>query len=601
MRATPPAALAAVAAASALAFAAGDSYAACLASLEGAWAENLAPALAALPAYVAAHGPVSPGRGPLLAGAVCAVAVWLAWSRAVLAGGNFRQGEEHGSARWLPPVEAARRFSDTRDPDNNIILTRRVGLAVDQSRLKREWRRAKNVLVIGGTGSGKTFSYVMPNALQANQDFLITDTKGTLSRDLGGMFAAHGYEVVVFSTKDPSRSARYNTLAYLRTPVDVIEWVQAFISVTNGEDAKAEEAFWTNTTVLLLLSQVSYLVFHCPEEDRNLNGLVTLLSLAQASEEDESFASPYELLMREIADGTMLVEREAPAAPARRGRRDFKGRAARSFEWVSVAEPKAPEDDIALLSWTLLKAAAGKTLKSVIISANSRLQSMMVPEMRELTMRDEVGLDRFGEAGRKRVLFAETDDTTDAFSLLMSMMVWQTIHVCTAKADREHGGELPRPLHLMCDEFYNLGRLSQMDHVITTVRSRNISMSIMLQSVAQLEARYGEQEAQIIVDNCDVVLYLGGKSTQTNRMVSEMVGKETVDSETWNVTRGTSGSTTRNRGRLERDLIQASEAGRLPRGKAIVLFSGSDPVIDDKYAADRHPRWGEVAHGGDSK
>ena len=153
----------------------------------------------------------------------------------------------------------------------------------------------------------------------------------------------------------------------------------------------------------------------------------------------------------------------------------------------------------------------------------------------------------------------------------------------------------------MCDEFYNLGRLSQMDHVITTVRSRNISMSIMLQSVAQLEARYGEQEAQIIVDNCDVVLYLGGKSTQTNRMVSEMVGKETVDSETWNVTRGASGSTTRNRGRLERDLIQASEAGRLPRGKAIVLFSGSDPVIDDKYAADRHPRWGEVAHGGGSK
>ena len=217
MRATPPAALAAVAAASALAFAAGDSYAACLASLEGAWAENLAPALAALPAYVAAHGPVSPGRGPLLAGTVCAVAVWLAWSRAVLAGGNFRQGEEHGSARWLPPVEAARRFSDTRDPDNNIILTRRVGLAVDQSRLKREWRRAKNILVIGGTGSGKTFSYVMPNALQANQDFLITDTKGTLSRDLGGMFAAHGYEVVVFVDQGP---IAVRPLQHARLPQD---------------------------------------------------------------------------------------------------------------------------------------------------------------------------------------------------------------------------------------------------------------------------------------------------------------------------------------------------------------------------------------------
>ena len=203
-RATPPAALAAVAAASALAFAAGDSYAACLASLEGAWAGKRSP----LPSRRCpptsprtapsrrAGGRSSPGRS-------ARSAVWLAWSRAVLAGGNFRQGEEHGSARWLPPVEAARRFSDTRDPDNNIILTRRVGLAVDQSRLKREWRRAKNILVIGGTGSGKTFSYVMPNALQANQDFLITDTKGTLSRDLGGMFAAHGYEVVVVLDQGP--------------------------------------------------------------------------------------------------------------------------------------------------------------------------------------------------------------------------------------------------------------------------------------------------------------------------------------------------------------------------------------------------------------
>lgn len=586
--------LAAALAGSAAAFALGDAYAACLLSLEGAWVQNLGPALLALPAHVASRGPLSAEAGPLLAGVACAAAVLLAWSQAVLSAGSFRRGEEHGSASWMSPKAAAARFGDARDPDNNIILTRHVGLAVDQSRLKPAYRRAKNVLVLGGTGSGKTHMYVTPNALQMNQDFFFTDTKGTLAKTLGQAFADHGYDVVVFSTKDPSSSAGYNMLSYLKTPLDVIMWVRAFVSITDGEDSKSEEAFWTNTTVLLLLTQVGYLVFYCPEADRNLDGLVTLLSLAQASEEDESFVSPYELLMREIEDGTMLVERPAPAAGGG-GPRAFREPARGSFSWERVADPKAPEDDFTLLCWTLLKSAAGKTLKSVIISTNSRLQSMMVPEMRALTMADEMGLDRFGEAGAKRVVFAETSDTTDAFSFLMAMMVWQTIHLSTEKADGVHGGELPRPLHLMCDEFYNLGRLSDMDHVITTIRSRNISMSIMLQSVAQLEARYGEHEAQVIIDNCDVVLHLGGKSTQTNKMVSEMVGKQTVDSETWNVTRGASASTTRNRALVERDLIQPSEVGRLPRDKAIVIFSGSDPVVDAKYPAHEHPRWREVA------
>ena len=595
MRGVSKAGLIAAVAGSAAAFAACDAYAATLLSMDGAWVRNLGAALQQMPAHALQHG-ISLDRMPLIAGFVGFVAAWLAWSQAVLAGGNFRQGEEHGSAEWLDPKLAAKRFSDRRRPDNNIILTKHIGLAVDQSRLKPCNRRAKNVLVLGGTGSGKTHMYVIPNALQANQDLFFTDTKGTLAKQLGGMFESHGYDVVVFSTKTPAESAGYNMLHYLKTPLDVIEWVRAFVSVTDGEAAKTEEAFWTNTTVLLLLTQVGYLVFHCPEADRNLNGLITLLSLAQASEDDESYVSPYELLMREVADGTVLHERPAPQANGEaRGRRSFKPASQSRFAWETVAEPKAPEDDFSLLCWTLLKSAAGKTLKSVIISTNSRLQSMMVPEMRRLTMRDEMGLDRYGEPGRKRVVFAETSDTTDAFSFLMAMMVWQTIHLSTQRADDEFAGELPRPLHLMCDEFYNLGRLSEMDHVITTVRSRNISMSIMLQSVAQLEARYGEHEAQVIVDNCDVVLHLGGKSTKTNKMISEMVGKQTVDLETWNCTRGASGSTTRNRNLVERDLIQSSEVGRLPRDKAIVIVSGCDPVVDGKYPAHEHPRWDEAA------
>lgn len=593
--------LAAAAVGSVAAFVTADLYAASLSSMEGAWASNLMTAACGIPGYVMAHGPLSTEAMPLLFGFIGLVAVWAAWSQAVLRAGTFRRGEEHGSASWMPPKEAARLFTDRKRRSNNIILTRNVGLAVDQGCLKPANRRAKNVLVVGGTGSGKTFDYVLPNALQFNQDMFFTDTKGDLSKKLGRAYERAGYDVAVFSTKEPRLSRQYNMLAYLETPADVIMFVRAFIAVTNGEAAKSEEAFWTDTTALLLMSTIGYLTFYCPDADRNLDGLITLLSLAQASEEDESFASPFELLMREVRDGTTLMRRTPEKPEGKRARRSFKAPSGGAFEWLPSAEPKAPEDDFSLLCWTLLKAAAGKTLKSVIVSTNSRLESMMVPEMRALTMRDEMGLDRFGEAGAKRVIFAVTSDTTDAFSFLMTMMVWQVVHLSTKKADERHAGSLPRPLHLMLDEFYNLGRLSQMDHVITTVRSRNISMSLLLQSVAQLKGRYGEHEAQIIVDNCDAVLYLGGKSTDTNKMISEMVGKQTIDMETYNITRGASGSTTRNRQLVERDLIQPAEVGRLPRDKAILLMAGSDPVMDEKYTADRHPNWDEVAGHDGSK
>ena len=555
--------LAAAAVGSVAAFVTADLYAASLSSMEGAWASNLMTAACGIPGYVMAHGPLSTEAMPLLFGFIGLVAVWAAWSQAVLRAGTFRRGEEHGSASWMPPKEAARLFTDRKRRSNNIILTRNVGLAVDQGCLKPANRRAKNVLVVGGTGSGKTFDYVLPNALQFNQDMFFTDTKGDLSKKLGRAYERAGYDVAVFSTKEPRLSRQYNMLAYLETPADVIMFVRAFIAVTNGEAAKSEEAFWTDTTALLLMSTIGYLTFYCPDADRNLDGLITLLSLAQASEEDESFASPFELLMREVRDGTTLMRRTPEKPEGKRARRSFKAPSGGAFEWLPSAEPKAPEDDFSLLCWTLLKAAAGKTLKSVIVSTNSRLESMMVPEMRALTMRDEMGLDRFGEAGAKRVIFAVTSDTTDAFSFLMTMMVWQVVHLSTKKADERHAGSLPRPLHLMLDEFYNLGRLSEMDHVITTVRSRNISMSLLLQSVAQLKGRYGEHEAQIIVDNCDAVLYLGGKSTDTNKMISEMVGKQTIDMETYNITRGASGSTTRNRQLVERG--HPADGGQRPR------------------------------------
>lgn len=591
----PLAGLALTAAASLLAFALADACAACLSAPGGPAAEGAAIGAEALLGHVMSHGLLSFEQMPLAAGLACFAAVWLAYSRIAMRRGSFRRGEEHGSAAWLDPKEAARRFRDRRRPDNNVILTKHVHLAVDQSSLKEKDRRARNVIVVGGTGSGKTFSYLIPNALQLNCDFLITDTKGDLHGKLGWVLEEAGYDVRVFNTKDPASSNLYNMIAYLKGPSDVSVFVTALMSATDAAGERRGDQFWDQSTWLILCSAVSYLVEHCPEADRNMEGLLLLLSLAQPSEQDEGFTCPYELLMREIAEGSVLVRSGSDGGGAPRSRRAFRSARPFAYRWERVAEPVEPVDDFSLLCWTMLKAAAGKTLKSVIVSANVRLQSVMVPEIRRLTRADELALDGFGEAGRKKAVFAVASDTTETYSPLMNMLVWQTVHLSTEKADREHGGRLPRPLHLMLDEFYNLGRLANVEHIVTTVRSRDISLSILLQSVAQLEARYGADEAQIIEDNCDTLLFLGGKSTKTNQMIAEMAGKATVDAETWSRTRGDHGSSTLNRSIVERDLVQAAEAGRLDRGRALLLISGCNPVLDEKFAASDHARWDEVA------
>lgn len=588
----PYAGMVPAAALSAVAFWATDLFASNLASMLGEAVTNLQAALATLPAYVAAHGPLSTAA-PLAvaAGLAAACGVWVAWANMVARRGNYRAGEEHGSARWATPKEL-RRLSDARDPDANILLTQNVRLAMSREDHDPRWERNRNVVVIGGSGSGKTRTYVEPNLMQMNASYLVTDSKGTTVRRLGAMMLAHGYDVRTLNTVDFSLSMRYNPLAYVRTQQDMLELVECLIVNTTLKGKSANDPFWENSERLLYCALIGYLTYHCPPEDRTLPGLMTLLALAEARDEDESFMSPLDVLFRELETGCRCVA--VPGGDAGDGRSVGGGRAA--VRWVRWCEPATPESDYALGRYRAFKAAAGKTLKSIIISCNARLSALASEELKRVLSADDMRLDTLGDPGQRAAIFATTSDTNATYSFLLAMLMWQATNVLCERALTDFGGELPTPVHLVLDEFANIGRLPDFERSIAVVRSRNIGVSVILQSTAQLKSAYGD-DAETILDCCDTTLFLGGKSGSTNKGIAEAVGKETVSTRTHNETRGASPSSTSNYQTTERDLIQAAEVGRLDRRRAIVLVAGADPVCDLKYAPESHPRHGELGDG----
>lgn len=374
----PYAGMGLAAAGSAAAFWATDLYASNLASLSGEAVSNLGNALSTLPSYVTTHGPLPTAQLLAVAtGLAAACGVWVAWANAVARRGNYRAGEEHGSARWATPREL-RRLSDPRDPDANIILTRNVRLAMSRDDHDPRWERNRNVVVIGGSGSGKTRTYVEPNLMQKNASYLVTDSKGTTVRKLGGMLLAHGYDVRTLNTVDFSLSMRYNPLAYVRTQQDVLELVECLIVNTTPKGKSANDPFWENSERLLYCALIGYLTYHCPPEDRTLPGLMTLLSLAEARDEDESFMSPLDVLFRELETGCRCVA--VPGGEAGDGH--SMGGGCGSVRWVSQCEPATPDSDYALGRYKAFKAAAGKTLKSIIVSCNARLLALASEELR---------------------------------------------------------------------------------------------------------------------------------------------------------------------------------------------------------------------------
>ena len=575
-----------------IAFLLGDLYVSSLCSMEGPWLENVNLAFGSIPLVLADKG-IPKDSNALLGGFVSFIMVWLAWAYLVQMQGNRRIGEEHGSARWGTKAEGLK-FADTEDSFNNVILTESYGLAVDPDKRsgKKLEERPRNILVIGGTGAGKTWRYSIPNILQMNADYFVIDSKGTQLPILGHALIENGYEISCMNLVRMSASAGVNPFALIRDEVGIIEFAECFIANTTGDKDHVGDQFWTQAERLLYTALIGYLMFYCPPEDRNFGGLITLLSLAQAREDDDDYVSPLDLLFREVETGMRLVEMEDSSIEkgSSGGGRAFGHQVSSGFRWVKVSEPVSVDEDFVLWCYKAFKDAAGKTMKGILISCNTRLMPFSVPQLRSLTERDELELEKLGDGGGKRAVFVVSSDTSSTFSFMLAITLWQTVNMLCDKADARPGGSLERPVHFICDEFANVGRLPDIEHVVSVIRSRNIYMSIILQSFAQLKSAYGD-DAQTIVDNCDTLLYLGGKSVDTQKMISEMIGKETVEVNTQNVSRGYSGSTTTNTNYIERDLMQASEVGRMGRDKALVLFSNAAPLKDSKYPTQKHPRY----------
>ena len=538
----------------------------------------------------------------LLAGFCMALVVWMVWLRHVVYIGNYRSGEESGSARW-GTVKEGRRFRDLSNPDNNLIFTEKYGLALHRPKYDPELDRNLNVLVVGGSGSGKTFNYVTPNICQLNTNYFITDPKGTLLKDAGYLFTDNGYQVKSFNTINLDESMHYNPLRYVKTDTDILSFVNCFIMNTNGE-GKTSDPFWENAEKMLYTALIALLRDWFPEEDYTLSGLLTLLSLAEAREEDENFMSALDLIFYQIETGKRFARNVGAAgSPRRKGglSRDFtadtgwswqSSRFRRNYDGVRPAERGglSPDEDFALMNYKNFKVAAGRTLKSIIISCNVRLAPIATSGVRQLLEYDEMELDTLGDPDTRTAVFGILSDTDKTLSFLFAIMMWQCIDQLCRKALTDYGGKLPRPVHFIFDEFANIGTIPQIEETIAVTRSRNIGITIILQSMSQLESKY-DKKAQTIVDCCDSTLFLGGKSNSTNKEIAEMIGKQTIHQMTYNESSGQSSSASKNLQIQGRDLIDAAEIGKMSRRKAILLIAGTNPLMDDKFDPRRHKRY----------
>ena len=524
---------------------------------------------------------------PLAIGAACACAVWLVWVRWWERRGRYRKGEEHGSARWATPKEMEA-YGDAKDADNNIILTKSSRIRLIDETHDQKTETNDNVLVIGGPGTGKTRYFVKPNLMQGNANYFITDPKGTLIHDMGHVLEGLGYEIKTFDTLNFAESMHFNPISYIDGEAATLRFVECLIENTTGEKDHVGDPFWENAEKLLYTALVSYLLLHCPEEDRNVPGLLSLLSLADAREDDEDYMSPLDMLFHELETGERLVKRPVSKKYDRSSRAFDNGEG--DYEWVRVATPIRPEDDFALASYKQFKVAAGKTLKSIMISCNVRLKPFDIAEMRELLRFDEMELDHMGDEKRRIALFCSMSDTDSTFDFVFALLMQQSLDTLCETALSRFKGRLPRCVHFVFDEFANIGKIPDFERMITVTRSRNIAVSMILQSLSQLEESYGENNAKTIMNACDTLLFLGGKSSDTNQKIADMIGKQTVANVSVNDSRGANPTYTHNYGLIERELMQASEVARLPRDEALVLINGAQAFKDKKYPLESHPR-----------
>lgn len=458
---------------------------------------------------------------------------------------KYRRGAEYGSARWGTPADIAP-FID-KDFFNNIPLTRTERLTMESRPKIPKHARNKNVVVIGGSGSGKTRSYVKPSLMQMHSSYVVTDPKGTILVEVGSLLARGGYRIMSLNLIDFQKSMKYNPLAYIKSEKDILKLVNTLILNTKGEGEKAGEDFWVKAERLYYSALIGYIWYEGEADEKNFLTLLDLINASEAREDDESFESPVDILFRDL-------------------------------------EKRAP-DHFAVRQYRKFKMAAGKTLKSILISCGARLAPFDIKELRELMETDEMELDTLGDS--KSALFVILSDTDTTFNFVAALLYSQLFNLLCDKADNLYHGRLPVHVRCLLDEFANIGQIPNFDKLIATIRSREISASIILQSKAQLKAIY-KDAAEIIIDNCDTSLFLGGRGS-TAKELAETLGKETIDSYNQSENRGTQISHGLNYQKLGKELMSQDEIAVMDGGKCILQVRGVRPFLSDKYDITQHP------------
>ena len=467
---------------------------------------------------------------------------------------NRRPGEEHGSAKWGNVSSIVKKYINP-DKTQNLILSQRMRLGLNA----KKHRRNLNVLVIGGSGAGKTRFYAKPNIMQCNTSYIIADPKGEMLRSLAPMLMEHGYDVKVFDLINPENSDGYNPFNYVRKDEEVIKLITNLIQNTTPKNASQNDPFWEKSEIALDSALMLYLIHEAPPEEQNFEMLMYMIeNAAIESEEEENYTpSPVEKLF-------FILEERNP-------------------------------NHIAVKQWKIFKQAAGKTAKSILISAAVRLAAFNLPEIAKMTSYDNLDLGKLGES--KKAIFCVIPDNDSSFNYLVGMLYTQAFQELYYNADKIHGGELPVPVHFVMDEFANVALPNEFERLLATMRSRRISVSIIIQNMAQLKALF-KDSWESLVGNCDTMLYLGGNEQSTHEYISKMLGKETIDTRTRGITKGQHGSSNTNYQNAGRELLTLDEVRLLDNSKALIFLRGEKPIIDNKFDILSHPNIKQTEDGG---
>lgn len=465
---------------------------------------------------------------------------------------NYRHSEEYGSAKWASPKTVCKKYAD-KNYFGNKVFTQNVRMGLDG----KKHRRNLNTLVIGGSGAGKTRFYAKPNILQCNTSFVVLDPKGEIIKSVGHLLEDEGYVIKVIDLIDMKNSLGYNPFHYIQSDKDVLKLITNLIRNTTPKGSSTNDPFWEKSETALLEALMLYLYHYAPEDEQNFTMIMEMLNYAEVKEDEEDYESPLDEL----------------------------------FKRLEITDPTS----LALKQYKIYKQAAGKTAKSILISVGVRLAAFNLEEMASLTKYDEMELDQIGE--KKTALFAIIPDNDSTFNFLIGMLYTQLFQMLYYQADYIHDGELPVPVHFLMDEFANVALPDEFDKLLATMRSRQIFVSIIIQNLAQIKALF-KDSWESIVGNCDELYYLGGNEQSTHKFISEYLGKETLDTNTYGKSSGRSGNYSTNYQQTGRELLTADEVRLLDNNYGLLFIKGERPIRDKKYDLLKHPRIKQTLDGG---